>query len=74
TAIQAQAFLDNLFSKPEKNWSPRYAQTQPLDNGIQWYADRSREILSDLSGNPNNFAFFDQTRKSMLDFIVALVQ
>jgi|GEM_PF-6449474 len=70
-AEEARSWLDDLYARPSGDYSPRYMHadaTQP----IQRYADRSAEILEDLAGDADDFAFFDRMRRRMLDYIVAL--
>lgn len=71
-AEQAMAYLDEILSRPSRDYAPRYLH---FDAGqpIQWYADRSQEILTDLTGDATDFAFFDRFRRRILAAIVELV-
>ncbi|MFN2115523.1 MAG: LamG-like jellyroll fold domain-containing protein, partial [Anaerolineae bacterium] len=71
TADAAKAWLDDLYSRPSHAYSPRYMSSDP-SRPIHRYADRSDEILTDLAGSPDDFEFFDRTRRRMLDYIVTL--
>lgn len=82
-ANEAQAYLNQLLSKPCKdcyhNPDNRYMDTNStyIDNSSVYYApekyaDRSEEILYDLSGNRTNYSFFNAARKTMINYIIEL--
>ncbi len=70
-ADEAAGYLGDILARPSTEYWPRYMRfdaSQP----IEWYADRSREILSDLAGDPLDYGFFDRFRGRMLDYILRL--
>ncbi|MEK6935422.1 MAG: hypothetical protein AABW67_01410 [Nanoarchaeota archaeon] len=77
-ANEVQEYLNLLFSKPCKDChhypTNRYRTVNStyLSTNPEKYADRSEEILYDLSGNKTNYKFFDNTRKTMIEYIVEL--
>ncbi|MFH1290213.1 MAG: glycoside hydrolase domain-containing protein, partial [Nanoarchaeota archaeon] len=72
-ADEAQSYLDEIFSKPSGDYQDNYWWLDdPNEVPIEKYADRSEEILFDMSGDVDNYGFFDDTRRQMIDYIVAL--
>ncbi|MCK4658304.1 MAG: hypothetical protein KAV82_02175 [Phycisphaerae bacterium] len=67
----AQAYLDDLFAGPSRDYSPRYMHTDE-SLPIHKYADRSEEVLSDLVGDGEDFAAFDRIRLRMIWLILTL--
>jgi hypothetical protein len=70
-ADEAREWLDDLYARPSHAYSPRYMHADSAQP-IHRYADRSAEILEDLAGDPEDFAFFDRTRRRMLEYIAVL--
>jgi len=69
-ADEARTYLDDLYSNPSRDFS-RYSA---IDDSapIEKSADISEEVLFDLSGSSENFEFFDDMRRTMIDYIIEL--
>ncbi len=70
-ADEATRYLAAILARPSPEYWPRYMRydaTQP----IQWYADRSRDMLIDLAGDPDDYAFFDRFRAQLMRYILRL--
>ncbi len=71
-ADEAEAWLENeVFAGLSKDFMPRYWNTADL-SPIEKYADRSEEILTDLLGDPTDFAGVDRIRRVMIEYILTL--
>ncbi|MBR9683319.1 hypothetical protein GOV03_02150, partial [Candidatus Woesearchaeota archaeon] len=72
-ADAAQTYLNGLYSSVTLDYTSRYRYTNSSAN-IEAYADRSGEMLEDLSGDSTDFSFFDDMRTTMINYIVELQQ
>lgn len=70
-AREARAHLADLLARPSRAYAERYMFLEP-DAPIERYADRGGEMLADLAGRPDDWAFFDRERERMLREILAL--
>ncbi|MFA5856435.1 MAG: hypothetical protein WC867_03690, partial [Candidatus Pacearchaeota archaeon] len=70
---EANIYLNNILAKPTPDYYTHYFipnSSKPVEK----YADRSEEILFDLSGNKQDYEFFDRTRKQMIEYIIEINQ
>lgn len=70
-AQDAENYLNGIYANLSKNYYARYFSgnnSQPIET--KW--DRTDNILYDLSGKSDDYAFFDDARKKMIGYIIRL--
>lgn len=72
TTQPAQDYLEDVLARPNPQFGPRYLSCGSA-TPIETYADRSGEVLTDLSGSADDYAIFDEIRLRMIRHIRVIV-
>lgn len=69
-ANEAQTYLEGLRSKFSADYNPDYMVSGRSDSWLRH--DFSKEILTDLSESSDDYDSFDEARRTMIDYIIAI--